>query len=90
MRACLPLLLSLALGAAVAATAHGGGSASGILVPKGFKVSVYAPAGSSGPRRSRGARAAGSTLRRRRARSSRSRPAARRASRRAASRRRSG
>ena len=42
MRACLPVLLALALAAAVAATARGGGSASGILVPKGFHVSVYA------------------------------------------------
>ena len=38
MRACLPILLALVLGLAVAATAHEGRSASGILVPKGFKV----------------------------------------------------
>jgi glucose/arabinose dehydrogenase len=42
VRACLPILLALVLGLAVAATAREGRSASGILVPKGFKVSVYA------------------------------------------------
>jgi glucose/arabinose dehydrogenase len=42
VRACLPILLTVALAAALAATAREGRSASGILVPKGFRASVYA------------------------------------------------